>query len=52
MSECDYCHPENCCTLDKGDCSFQGETMECTAKPEDLLTICNDCWKPIEECKC
>jgi len=52
MSECDYCHPEDFCTLGKGECGFQGEMMRCTAKPEDLVTICEDCGKPEDECEC
>ena len=51
MSECDFCHPENYCEFE-GECQFRGEMRQCNAKPEDLIEICDDCFKPIEECEC
>jgi len=51
MSDCDFCHPENYCTFEE-DCKFRNEKRECTAKPEDLIEICEECWKPTSQCEC
>ena len=51
MSDCDFCHPEDYCELE-GECKFRGDMRRCKAKPEDLIEICDDCFKPIGECEC
>ena len=51
MSECDFCHPEDYCEFE-GPCKLRGEMRRCKAKPEDLIEICDDCFKPTSECEC
>ena len=55
MSKCYYKHPEDFCTLKKGDCPYQSELMKCLAKEENLTEYCPDCFSPFDdlgECDC
>ncbi|MBA7491264.1 hypothetical protein ES702_01809 [subsurface metagenome] len=52
MTDCWYKHPEDFCTLKKGDCPFQGELMRCIVTQENLIEYCPDCDKPIDPCEC
>jgi len=51
MSDCDFCHPENYCEFE-GLCEFRGKMRQCKAKSEDLIEICDDCFKPMDKCEC
>jgi len=51
MSECEFCHPEGYCEYE-GKCQFRGSFRICHATLEDLIEICEDCGKPIENCDC
>jgi len=51
MSDCNFCHPENYCEHE-GECKYRCELRQCKAKPEDLIEICPDCDKPVDECDC
>jgi len=51
-SECAVSH-EGFCTLPKGSCKHQkGDLLECSAKPEDLIELCPECYLPKEQCSC
>lgn len=57
MSECEFNHEDFCILQHEHpnapQCQHaEGELQGCTAKPSDLIELCNDCDKPIDECDC
>ncbi len=52
---CDYEQEGFCCLEDytgiKKKCPSEKD-FRCTAKPSDLIEICEDCYKPVSECEC
>jgi hypothetical protein len=57
MSECEFNQEGFCilqCEYPKAKkCKYaKGDIQECTATDDDLVEICSDCDKPIEECDC
>ena len=53
VSGCEFEHEGFCIVENNIKCKFQeGDLRVCTAKPEDLIEICIDCDKPMDECEC
>lgn len=55
--ECEFCHEGLCRRQIEypniAKCEYaKGTFGECTAKPDDLIEICEDCDKPIDGCDC
>lgn len=51
MSGCEF-EQEGLCTAESKCSKQKGKLRECVAKPEDLIDICTDCYKPVNECGC
>jgi len=51
MSECEF-NQEGFCVAEVK-CNFaKGKLKVCTAKNDDLIEICEDCYQPVEDCNC
>ncbi|MCJ7424762.1 hypothetical protein MUP01_10920 [Candidatus Bathyarchaeota archaeon] len=51
MSECGF-NQEGFCITEEKCGSAKGKLKVCTAKNEDLIEICPDCYQPTNDCGC
>jgi hypothetical protein len=51
MSECEF-NQEGFCIAEAKCSSAKGKLRFCTAKNEDLIELCSDCYQPTTDCGC